>query len=441
MAGGGWSGAVEPALDDGEYTLVASQSDEAANELSTPPVRFTVSTEAPVTHLEGATEPGAPEPATSYEYPGFTFRSSKPGRFECRLDGGAWEACTSPMSYGRLANGSHVFEVRAYDDADRVDATPPERRWRIDTTPPEPRVVVPAEGADLTDGNVRASGTAGTATGDIDRVWVDVNDATSGAVRVSNQEATVDADGRWALQLPSLPDGDYELLVTQDDEQSNRGYGHRSFSVGDSDPETVLDLYYAPPALTNSRDATFAFTSTKAGARFECRLDGSAWATCTTMHRLAGVADGLRRFEVRSIVGPRLEPEPAAYEWTVDATAPVVRIEAPADGTQTDDHTPRIGGTAGTAVGDQPEVCVTGVRLERRERGGLRAGDRRPLVPGRRAGAARRGLLPSKPTRSDDATNIRLDAPPARAADRRRGAPPGTRGPAAGAGARPEGPA
>ena len=121
----------------------------------------------------------------------------------------------------------------------------------------------------------------------------------------------------------------------------------------------MLDLYYAPPALTNSRDATFAFTSTKAGARFECRLDGSAWATCTTMHRLAGVADGLRRFEVRSIVGARVEPEPAAYEWTVDATAPVVRIEAPADGTQTDDHTPRIGGTAGTAVGDRPEVCVT----------------------------------------------------------------------------------
>src|SRR4051812_19521997 len=32
--------------------------------------------------------------------------------FECRLDAGPWEGCTSPKSYTGLLGGSHAFEVR-----------------------------------------------------------------------------------------------------------------------------------------------------------------------------------------------------------------------------------------------------------------------------------------------------------------------------------------
>jgi hypothetical protein len=44
--------------------------------------------------------------------------------FECSLDGGAYEACTSPQSYLDLSSGTHTFSVRAKDAAGNVDATP-----------------------------------------------------------------------------------------------------------------------------------------------------------------------------------------------------------------------------------------------------------------------------------------------------------------------------
>jgi hypothetical protein len=42
----------------------------------------------------------------------FAVRAGRP-RFQCRLDGRPWSACQAPVSFSKLASGSHSFSVRS----------------------------------------------------------------------------------------------------------------------------------------------------------------------------------------------------------------------------------------------------------------------------------------------------------------------------------------
>ena len=51
--------------------------------------------------------------------------------FQCRLDNGSFESCSSPKTYSGLKKGSHTVEVRAVDAAGNVDPTPASRSWKV----------------------------------------------------------------------------------------------------------------------------------------------------------------------------------------------------------------------------------------------------------------------------------------------------------------------
>ena len=67
----------------------------------------------------------------------FTFNSNETGTFECRIDGAAFSACTSGISYNSLSQGAHTFDVRAIDAALNPDPTPASRTWTVDTVAPQ----------------------------------------------------------------------------------------------------------------------------------------------------------------------------------------------------------------------------------------------------------------------------------------------------------------
>ncbi|MFN8474976.1 MAG: choice-of-anchor Q domain-containing protein [Anaerolineae bacterium] len=55
--------------------------------------------------------------------------------YQCKLDNGAWESCTSPKSYSNLSDGSHTFRVTSTDNGANI-SQPATYTWLVDTTPP-----------------------------------------------------------------------------------------------------------------------------------------------------------------------------------------------------------------------------------------------------------------------------------------------------------------
>ena len=78
----------------------------------------------------------APPSPTNSSTATLTFHDGEAGlHHSCRIDGSGFVACSSPTSYSELADGSHVFAVRATDAAGNLG---PEtsRGWVVDTQPP-----------------------------------------------------------------------------------------------------------------------------------------------------------------------------------------------------------------------------------------------------------------------------------------------------------------
>lgn len=102
----------------------------------------------PDTIAPTATITSGPSDSVADSSASFSFTASEPGSsFQCRLDGGTLEACSSPKAYAGLGDGLHLFEVRATDFSGNTGPVAT-RTWTIDTSAP-----VPPEGTGPSDVN------------------------------------------------------------------------------------------------------------------------------------------------------------------------------------------------------------------------------------------------------------------------------------------------
>jgi hypothetical protein len=61
------------------------------------------------------------------------------------VDAGPFSVCTSPFTTPSVADGAHVFTVRATDSSSNTDATPATRSFSVDTVAPDTTVTKPAK--------------------------------------------------------------------------------------------------------------------------------------------------------------------------------------------------------------------------------------------------------------------------------------------------------
>jgi len=115
-------------LSEGSYIFYVWAIDSAGNVDPTPATwRWKIDLTPPETTI--TSQPLNPSGSLSAEFE-FTC-DEEPCTYECQLDDGQWEYCSSPKLYTGLSEGSHTFNVRAIDSAGNKDKSPASYTWRI----------------------------------------------------------------------------------------------------------------------------------------------------------------------------------------------------------------------------------------------------------------------------------------------------------------------
>jgi Ca2+-binding RTX toxin-like protein len=119
--------------------------------------------------------------------------------------------------------------------------------------------------------------------------------------------------------------------------------------VDTSTPQTTIDS--GPSGTTNDPTPTFAFSSSKAGSSFECRVDSGAYSACDSPHTTARLGDGSHTFAVRATDSAgNPDPTAARRSFRVDTASvgvsgSTLRVKAGAGATDLLEITRRSDGT------------------------------------------------------------------------------------------------
>ncbi len=294
-------------LEPGAHSFSVRATDPAGNSDATPTSRsWTIDVAAPETVIDSG--PADPTNTTSAS---FELSADEAAVFECRLDGGSFGACTSQKSYEGLAEGTHVFDVRAIDAAGNADPTPARFSWTIDLTPPQTT---------------------------IDAGPPDPTNSTSASFELSAGEAgaTLECalDGApfspcsSPAQYAGLAPGAHELQVKATDRAGNSdpSPARHAWVIDTAAPQTTID---AGPGTTASTSATLRFSASEPGSTFVCSLDGAAFAPCASPREYSGLAEGVHEFRVRATDrAGNTDPTPASHVWEIDRTPPQTTIDS-----------------------------------------------------------------------------------------------------------------
>ena len=279
-------------LADGPHTISVEATDLAGNVELDPPVHsWTIDSSIPDTEIVSG-----PEGAVSTTTASFTFRSPnamEPVDFECRLDGSAYETCTSTQSYADLDEGDHAFEVRAFNETGVRDPSPARREWTVDTTPPTVTILT---GPPPTSAQRDVSFT------------FEVGGEPTIIECALGSDPFVDCTSPF--DAAALDDGDYEFVVRVRDAAGNEGQDQRSFTVDTTLPDVRITA--GPTGPTNDPTPTFEFTVSGTTEPSECRMDDEPYGPCTSPYVSTSLTDGdhtLLRAGARR--GRKLRPRPA----------------------------------------------------------------------------------------------------------------------------------
>jgi hypothetical protein len=223
-------------------------------------------------------------------------------------------------SFGRygMKEGVQRVSIVATDRAGNV-SEPFQKSWTVDLTPPIVTLnsAPPKITADL-----------------IAKFEFSGSDNLSGVARF---ECRLDSGSFSNCTSPlslSVSEGNHSFEVVAIDRAGNRSIAERhEWSVDVTAPTVRITSH--PDPYSRSTSARFEFVGYDEGVpltRFECSLDGSSYVSCVSPHVINGpLNEGSRRFQVRGYDAVGNVSAPAAYQWIIDVTAPVIALMSTPD--------------------------------------------------------------------------------------------------------------
>ncbi len=269
-SGGAWSAQPSSTLPDGVYTAQAKQSDQASNTGISTPVSVTIDTTAPTVTLStpanNATVSATPlfsgtAGSAGWDSTTVTVKiysgSSATGTPAQTLAGTASAGSWSAQATSGLAPGTYTAQASQSDLAVHVGLS----AVSTFTVPNPPPVTLtgPANGSWTNNNQPTFSGAAGTASGDLSAITVNIytGASTSGT---PTRTLTASASGaNWSIAPSSpLPNGAYTAQAQQSDNLGNIGVTTPvTFTVDTVSPALTLTIP-ANSSYTNDSEPTFS---------------------------------------------------------------------------------------------------------------------------------------------------------------------------------------
>lgn len=229
----------------------------------------------------------------------------------CEWPGQAVQDCRFATSNGNLPENRYLVKISASDKAGNV-SDPILQDLIVDRTPPVITILnsPPVLGNSQ---NVQYS--------------FNVADVLSGVAKI---ECAFDNKASYAVcasphSAANLAMGAHKFHIRATDVAGNVSEVEHAFTIDASAPTVTITK--GPADYSKDQNAAFEFVGVDAGVAislFECRLDGGAYASCSSPKLYAGLADGLHTFDVIGIDAAGNRSAPASRSWYVDTKAPTI---------------------------------------------------------------------------------------------------------------------
>lgn len=306
------------ALTDGNYTTRMKAIDKAGNASDWKEYKWRVDLTAPSITLVSTPNPFDNRLSAKFEFEGKDGNEPVTA-FKCRIDSGSFQACSSGSNYP-VSAGSRKFEVVALDGVGNT-SVPAAYSWVVDNQAPAV-TWVSTPGQYSNDQNpklvLNASDTGGSG---IDKVICTLNGTS---IDCSNN----------TIAPSNLAENKYQVSVIAKDKAGNSSAPLAHLWYVDRTAPTVR-FTKTPASLSQLTSDSFEFLGTDSVspiASYQCRLDGSTFANCSSPSQISNLAQGLHGFEVRAIDAAGNASNSLPYSWTVDSVGPnIVLLERPVD--------------------------------------------------------------------------------------------------------------